>query len=247
MESMLIRERYKIVRILWCQPGYALAEAVDIQDRETPALLLNLYEGEFLHRYGRIYSEVGRADCPEFKGAFLEGDTLVAAFDAQEGEGIDFAFHRGDRWSWQDRLEFAQLVLHQALSMANLPPEISCALLLSDNLLVDVPERRVRVRCMVRPVETDLNPREAALLAADQVKKILPRRLTDTAAEIAFLDLLDAGAFRSVVPLYAAWREALPKIREERGEYDKKNFVSKGIALLKRAFRRRRKKKGERA
>ena len=178
----------------------------------------------------------------------MEGDTLVAAFDAQEGEGIDFAFHRGDRWSWQDRLEFAQLVLHQALSMANLPPEISCALLLSDNLLVDVPERRVRVRCMVRPVETDLNPREAALLAAaDQVKKILPRRLTDTAAEIAFLDLLDAGAFRSVVPLYAAWREALPRIREERGEYDKKNFVSKGIALLKRAFRRRRKKKGERA
>ena len=39
MESMLIRERYKIVRILWSQPGYALAEAVDIQDRETPPLI----------------------------------------------------------------------------------------------------------------------------------------------------------------------------------------------------------------
>ena len=48
------------------------------------------------------------------------------------------------------------------------------------------------------------------------------------------------------MPLYAAWREALPRIREERGEYDKKNFVSKGITLLKRAFRRRRKKKGDR-
>ena len=46
MKTLLIRERYKVVRVITAQPGYALLEAVDILDRETPSCLLNLYEGD---------------------------------------------------------------------------------------------------------------------------------------------------------------------------------------------------------
>ena len=244
METMLLRERYKVVRILWSQPDYALAEAVDIQDRETPTLLVNLYEGELLYRYGRICSAISRADCPQFQGMFLEGGTLAAVFEDCRGVSIDRAFHRGDRWPWRDRLDFAQLVLHQALSMANLPPEVSCAAMLSDNLMVDVLERRVRVRYMLRPTE-ELDPRELALLAGDQVRKILRRGLrTPDAAEL-FLDRLDRETFRTIVPLYAAWREALPQIQAEYEDYEDKNFVAKGLTLLKRwAGRRKRRRRG---
>ena len=62
MESLLIRERYKIVRVIAMQPDYALLEAVDISDRETPSCLLNLYEGELLHRYARICSGIRKED-----------------------------------------------------------------------------------------------------------------------------------------------------------------------------------------
>lgn len=241
---MLIRERYKVVRTLWSQPDYALAEAVDIQDRETPTLLLNLYEGDLLYRYGRICSAIQREDCPQFRGMFLEGNTLAVAFENCCGTEIDRVFHRGDRWGWQDRLEFAQLVLHQALSMANLPPEVSCAALLSDNLFIDVPERRVRVRYLLRPMEP-LDLRELALLAGDQVQKILPRSLSCGGEETAFLDRLEEGTFPGIVPLYAAWREALPKIRTEREEYDRQNFLKKGFTLAKRWVQRR--KGGKRA
>ena len=70
--------------------------------------------------------------------------------------------------------------------MANLPPEVSCAALLSDNLMVDVPERRVRVRYLLRPTEA-LEPRELALLAGDQVRKILlpGLRAPDTQLEVS--------------------------------------------------------------
>ena len=241
METMLLRERYKVVRILWSQPDYALAEAVDIQDRETPTLLLNLYEGDLLYRYGRICSAISQRDCPQFRGMFLEGETLAAVFEDCRGVSIDRIFHRGDQWSWRDRLEFAQLVLHQALSMANLPPEVSCAAMLSDNLMVDVPERRVRVRYLLRPTE-ELEPRELALLAGDQVRKILLPGLRAPDAQLEFLDRLDREGFGTIVPLYAAWREALPGIQAEYEEYEAKNFVAKGLVLLKRWVKRRKRR-----
>ena len=243
METMLIRERYKVVRVLWSEADYALVEAVDIQDRETPTCLLNLFEGEQLARYGRLCSAVRREDCPPLRGLFLEHDTLVAVFDTCAGEEIDRVFHRGDRWGWRDRLEFAQLVLHQALSMANLPPEMSCAAMLSDNLRIDVEKRRVAVRYMLRPAP-ELGPRELPLLAGDQVGKILLGTLKSPDEEVAFLGRLRRGEFSSIVSLYAAWREVLPRLQEQYEAYEGKNFMAKGITLVKRWWRRRKQRGG---
>ena len=197
MKSLLIRERYKVVRVIDTQPGYALLEAVDISDRETPSCLLNLYEGELLHLYARILTGIRKEECPAFRGMFLEQGTLVAAFDRNSGEPIDRLFYRGDEWSWQDRLSAAELLLHRALSLANLPPEVSCAALFSDNLLFNMTELRVDIRWMLRPME-DMNAREAALMAGDQVKKILPRTLRAGPAERALSS--DAGAAFSSNP-----------------------------------------------
>lgn len=45
METVMVRGRYKIVRVLEAGDDYAFAEAVDITERETPVRLLNIYEG----------------------------------------------------------------------------------------------------------------------------------------------------------------------------------------------------------
>ena len=238
METLLIRERYKVVRILAMQPGYALLEAVDISDRETPTCLLNLFEGELLHRYARICSHIDRADCPAFRGMFLEQGTLVAAFDNGAGQSIDALFYRGDAWSWEERLRLAELLLNKALSLMNLPPEVSCAALLSENLLFDLNNRRVDVRWMLRPMG-EMNPRETALLAADQVRKILPESLMAGREEQRFQEQLACGEFPNVVSLYGRWREAEKAIRAEREEFGKKSFIKKAFILLGRAIRRR--------
>ncbi len=238
MGTMLIRGRYKVVRVVALRRDYALLEAVDISDRETPLCLLNLYEGELLHRYSRIFTDVPGEECPAFRGIFLEQGTLVAAFDRCEGESIDRLFYRGDAWDWRDRLSFAELLLHRALSLANLPPELACAALLSENLLFDLKNRRVGVRWMAEPME-EMNPREAALLAADQVKKILPRTPAAGREERTFLDELETGAFRNVVALYGRWRSARPAIEAERGEFESKDPFRRGLIALGRLVRDR--------
>ena len=88
MDTVLIRERYKVVQVLWSEPDYALVEAVDIQERETPSRLINLYEGRLLHRYGRICADIRPEECPAFRGMFLCWDTLAVVFDSCGGASI---------------------------------------------------------------------------------------------------------------------------------------------------------------
>jgi len=237
MDALMIRERYKVVRVVYTQPDYALLEAVDIAERETPLCLLNLFEGELLHRYARICSGIQAVDCPAFRGMFLEDGTLTAVFDDCRGENIDRIFYRGDEWSWEERLRYAEMVFHQALSLANLPPEVSCAAMLSRNLIFELSSDRVKSRYMLLPME-DMNARELAILTTDQVRKILPRTIRAGKAEREFLHRLESGVFRSIVPLYAYWREMEPVIREEREEFKKKSVIRRGFILLGRAIRR---------
>ena len=240
METMLIRERYKVVRVIARQSDYAALEAVDISDRETPSCLLNLYEGKLLRRYARICSGIRKEECPAFRGMFLERGTLVTVFDLSYGEPIDTLFRRGDKWSVEDRLLYTEQLLHRALSLANLPPEMSCAALMSENVLIEPKDHRVNIRWLLMPME-DMNPRETALLAADQVKKIMPRTLQTGKEELRFLDELESGLFRNVVSLYSRWREAEPTIREERDTFQHKSFIRRGLIMFGRLFRRRRK------
>ena len=120
MDTLLVRERYKLVRVLETRENYACAEAVDILDREKRSCLLNIYEGPLLRAFLPCFDRLSA--CPEFQGMFLEGESLVTVFDDCGGVPIDQVFYRGDRHSWQTRLDYAEKLLHLALSMADFPP-----------------------------------------------------------------------------------------------------------------------------
>ena len=229
MDAMLVRERYKVVRVPDSQEHYAFAEAVDILDREMGGCLLNLYEGPLLRRYLPCFACLeGR---PGFRGAFLEGESLVAVFQECGGTPIDQVFYLGDRHSWQDRLYYAGELFQAVLNLADLPPEAACPLLLSDNVRVDEINRRICLRFHIVPME-GMNAREAVFLAADQIRKILRPRFSSPREELAFLDELDRGGCVNVVQLYGLWRERSGEIQAAYQALEKKNFVRRWCSLL---------------
>ena len=170
MGAMLVRERYKVVWVLDAREDYAFAEAVDILDREKGACLLNIYEGPLLRAYLPCFDQM--QNCPAFRGMFLDGESLVTVFDTCGGEPIDRVFYRGDHHDWRTRLDYAERLLHQALSMADLPPEVSCAAMLSENVRIDLKGDTLALRFQVVPLE-GMNPRELVYLTCDQLRKIL--------------------------------------------------------------------------
>ena len=242
MDTLLVRERYKLVRVLETRENYACAEAVDILDREKRSCLLNIYEGPLLRAFLPCFDRLSA--CPELQGMFLEGESLVTVFDDCGGVPIDQVFYRGDRHSWQTRLDYAEKLLHLALSMADFPPEVSCAALLSENVRVDEKSNTLRLRFRVVPME-GMNEREVVYLATDQVRKILLPRFASPREELEFLDELEQGLCRNAVQLYGLWREQEGRIRAAYEALDKKNFFRRWCALLwgrakRRAARRKR-------
>ncbi len=228
-EALLVRERYKIVRVLAAQPDYACAQAVDILDREGRTCLLNLYEGERLKSCIQSFDKLGH--CPDFIEMFLEGGTLVTVFRDREGRSIDNVFYIGDSHDWRDRIEYVDQLLHQALSMADLPPEVSCAAMLSENVLVDTASRRISLRFRVLPLE-DMTGRELAILACDQVKKLLRRRSKSSFEEMKVVNELEWTVFPGIVQLYAFWRERRTGLIEAYEKLEKKGFFKRWFSLI---------------
>ena len=229
MEALLIRERYKVVRVLDARAGYAFVQAVDILDREQSAYLLNIYEGELLRAYLPGVSSMH--NCPALRAMFIESDSLVTVFDECKGVPIDHVFYRGAKFDWRTRLDYAQLLMHRALSMADLPPEVSCAAMLSENVLISQDDREINMRFKVTPME-GMNGRELAYLACDQLKKILLPGPGSPKEQLDFLDELDGGVFPTVVPLYDLWIRRREQIRTACEELEKMNFIKRALKLL---------------
>ncbi len=224
MDVLMVRERYKVVRVVDIRTDYACAQAVDIMDREVRSCLLNIYEGSLLKEYLPCFDRL--QGCPDFRDMFLEGDSLIAVFEDREGTGIDQVFYLGDKHPWRDRLEYADQLLHQALNMADLPPSVSCAAMLSENILVDENSRRLTLRFRVFPLE-GMEPRELVCLACDQLRKLLRHRFESPREEMELLAELERRPLPGVVQLYALWRERRDAIQRAYEAMEEKTFISR--------------------
>ena len=247
MQAMLVRSRYKVTQILHAQEGYAAMQAVDVESRDKKEYLLNVYEGDFIKRYVDFYDRLRH--CPAYKGLVIDQDSLVAVFDWVGGTPIDRVFYRGAKIGWEKRLVFAQQLFHLGLSMADYPPEIACAALLSENLRLWPEEERLAVRYQIEPL-AEMNAREVALLLTDQAKKILLRRYDSPDAEIAFLESLEETAFQTPVELYRHWSSNRGEITVGYEALYAKGRLQRWLYLLfrnllrgiKRLWKRRRKR-----
>lgn len=235
METALVRERYKVVRVPDAREDYTFAEAVDILDREQKACFLNIYEGRKLRVYLPCFDRM--SGCHDFLGMFIEGESLVTVFGTGEGRPIDRVFFRGSGHDWRTRLAYADSLLREALNIADMPPEIGCAAMLPENVLIDQADGRVRLRFKVPPLE-GTNERELASLTADQLGKILLPDAGTPAAQLDFLGEAANGSCQNVARLYGLWREWKDKIQAEYEALEKKNFLMRWLSLLWERIRR---------
>lgn len=236
MDSILIRERYKVIRVLEVRKNYVFAEAVDILDRERSQYFLNIYEGAALKVYLPCFDSL--RSCPDFLGMFLEEGSLVTVFKTCRGMPVDKVFCRGKPYGWKTRLEYAELLLQEALKLADAMPEVSCAAMLSENVLIDTDNGRVKLRFKVPPME-GMDERELVCLTVDQLNKILLSDSETAIAQLDFLEIASNGSCLNVVRLYGLWREWKDRIQEEYEQLDKKNFISRRLSLLIGRVRRK--------
>ena len=229
MERILIRERYKVIQVLYAQENYAVLQAVDIRSREKSLCLLNVYEGAYLKPYLCCFHDL--RSCPSYREMFVWEGSLVAVFDCREGVSIDQIFYQGAKVDWGFRLEAAQALFHQALTMWDFPPRISCPALMSENVRFFQEERLLMVNYAVYPLG-ELDRRELVFLLSDQIRKVLMHRWDSPLEERRFVRELCAGGERSAVGAYGKWIAAEPVIRSAYERMDRKSTLGRWLHLL---------------
>lgn len=229
METLLIKERYKVIHVLYAEEDYAALQAVDIQSREKIAYLLNVYEGDLLKPYLRAFHEL--RNCGAYRELFLWENSLVTVFDFRGGTDIDQVFFRGAKLDWEMRLETAQRLFHEALAMSDFPPQISCGAFLTENIQVIQEEGRIVMNYAIHPLP-EMNRRELVFLLTDQIRKVLLLRWDSPRSERRFVRTLSRGEETSPVVVYRQWTLAQPEIRAEYENIQKKAALSRWLYLL---------------
>lgn len=229
MSALLLRGQYKVTCVLYAEASYAALQAVDIRSRDKKLYLLNVYEGAYLKAYLRCFHDL--RNCGSFREMFVWEESLVAVFDCRQGFPVDRVFYKGASVDWHLRMKAAADLFRQALLMSDMPPEISCAALLSENVQMFLEEECLRVNYMVPPLG-EMNQRELVFLLSDQIQKILEIRWDSPQQERAFVRELSRGGERSVVAAYGKWTAAEPGILAAYEELEGMSALKRMLTLL---------------
>ena len=229
METRLIKERYKVIRVLYAEQDYAALQAVDIQSREKRSCLLNVYEGGYVKPY--LNSFMALRGCEAYQEMFLWEGSLVSVFRYREGRDIDHVFYRDVKIGWRERLSAGRALFQQALVMSTYPAQISCAAMLSENIQVVPEERELAFNYMVRPLE-EMNERELVLLLTDQVQKVLLPRWDAPEEERRFLRRLCGGSLTTMPAVYGCWMSSVGEIEAAYERIEGKGALGRGLYLL---------------
>lgn len=236
METIIVSGRYKVTHIIHARPDFCVMRAVDIEDRAQKEVLLNVFEGEYLKKGLNWFD--GLEGCREFIECFVSGSSFVAVFRAPDGRGeqIDRIFCRGAEVDWEQRLYYADELMLDSLACADYPYEISCALMLSQNLIISQTDESLSHIWAIYPLP-EANEREFLYLLSDQLKKILLERWGDTDSERNFIAELDASP-HTTAQSYAIWLDYKDKITAEYQMLYSKGVLQRQLYLVFRAIKR---------
>lgn len=212
METFLIKEQYKVIQVLYMETHYCALQAVDIKSRSNDLLILNVYEDPLLKPYVALFHAFRNlADLVEI---FVRDGSLVAVFRSVQGEPIDRCFYLGDRRKAAEASLYADTLFKQVIGISDYPPEISCAMLHSDQLLFRETEKKFHFNPIIFPLE-EMNKQELAFLLRDQILKILHKRPDTVYRERLYLRSLRRTSAQDVLALYREWETVWPEIQEE--------------------------------
>lgn len=229
MSTLIVKERYKVIRVLKLKEHFSALQAVDITTRSNEQYILNVYDGDLIKPYVTYLSSVDKS--PEFVEMFIREDSLVAVFKYSDGLDMDTFFKKGNSLTDDERLMYADRLYDLALSICDYSPYVSCPLMLSSQLRPLPADKKIGLRYIIEPME-GMNERELALLLRDQLIKILDVRFDTAWAVRRYLFELRHKDCRSVTQMCSEWRLQRAAMVEETKGIAGQVVITRWIGLL---------------
>lgn len=229
METLIVKGRYKVIRVLRTGEHFAAVQAVDITDSSNGQVILNIYDGPLLKPY--IGYIEGLRHCAEYVELFLFEESAVAVFRYREGKNIDSTFCLGHKVPLSECMKAAGRLIEKTIAISDYPPNVSCPLLMTEQLFYAEKQADFSFSHIIVPLP-EMNARELCLLLTDQLRKILTIRYDTPLALRRLIRRMDRCPYTSVLQLSSSWHEIIPEVEKEAAVLNEGNLLKKIPKIL---------------
>jgi hypothetical protein len=229
MDANYIKSRYKVIHVLRESGFFSAVLAVDIESRDKTEYLLNIYKSSLTSRYVDVFDKLKH--CNDFVEKFIFNGTLTAVFRFNKSTHFNDVFNKNTRLLWQERLDYAQLLFHHALSVSDYPAEVARAALEPDNIFVNLNDKKLVINYVVSPEVGDIKKNLISQLAIP-ARIILTNSSRLLAGELDFLEQLESKDSGSIASVYSAWQSLKTELTAEYEKLDKMNFINRWFYLV---------------
>ena len=224
--------RYKLLHLLEQKECYSAYAALDIETSTRPAVLINVYHSpESIRCMVSRYFGLENEQCRDFYRMYTEDGSFTAVFALYDGEKFDDVFVKRGGPDEEERIAYAESLLHAALERTGMPAELLAEMLRPQNIVVQKKNRCVAVNAAIAPiVQQQIYPVEALSVL---LERILGRKWSVCDEQIEFLDRVKDGKFDTISALYSAWRELQAALALDKKTF----FLTRIIRFIKRKVR----------
>ncbi len=223
----LIRERYKVECTLRESPNYAALRVVDIEERDKNTYLLNVYSGDKIKKYVKIFHNL--KNCPEYKGSFAENGKFYAVFSYEVGENIDSVFRPKALLEEDYRFCSVDQILNRGLESESYPDDMKCSVICHCNFQVKQASKKIEMNFFVDPAIYNENYIDILI---SESRKMLPKTFTEPIEERKFFLLLKRRPAADAIELYARWKKAFPLIDAEYKRQIRMPLIERIFAII---------------
>ena len=236
MSRPIVNGKYKIIKVLSNDWQYEASVCHNVTLKNDYAMnVVNIYKGkEAIKSFLPLYFGMTADTCREFEEIICSEGTVSAVFEYHSGEEVAGFFGKHPAEAYDEKLEYAELLLRSALELDMVDDRIA-ACVLKQGVVLDPTSRKIHFNYIITPdvpVEDGFRSQGLGVLMQKIFKpnRYLPAEIED------FCQNMAAGGFGSCVEIYSTWKSIQEDAERTRKLYLKESFFK---YLLRRSKRKR--------
>lgn len=236
MSRPIVNGKYKIIKVLSSDWQYEASVCHNVTLKNDYAMnVVNIYKGkEAIKSFLPLYFGMTTDTCREFEEIICSEGTVSAVFEYHSGEEVADFFGKHPTEAYDEKLEYAELLLRSALELDMVDDRIA-ACVLKQGVVLDPRSRKFHFNYIISP---DVEPESgfrAKRLGEMMTAIFRPNRYLPVEIEDFCLELCN-GKYGSCVEIYSTWKQVREAAEATRKQYLKESFLK---YLIRRSKRKR--------
>ena len=223
----LIQGKYKIECTLRASEDYVAYRAVDIEDREKKSVILNVYSGQYVKEFVKVFHDLG--NCGDYKGMFLYDGKIASIFKWNTGENFSQIFKKKADLSIEYRMKSGDQLFHIGLLVDSYPEEIRRSVLCDDNFRVKQASEEIVLNFLISPDKKHVS---VAKVIESKVRTVFPRGFTVPIVQREFFLSLEEKPPEDGKELFERWREYKEPIADAWKKSMKRGSIERFFEII---------------